>query len=458
MSTSDEFSQPSTPDSPASEQSAADGQAQELPVQEPMPQEPLPEISTPEASTPEASMPSPAHAPVAAPPVHQAGVHPPTLDQPAAPSVAVNPAVFGVPTAPAAAAAQAARSDRARPSIALVVAIALVAGAAGAGVDRLLFRGESDTGASLRQLAATSTARPAGSIASLAAALTPSVVAIENESWQGSGTGSGFVIRSDGYILTNHHVIEGTNARITVVFADGSKANGRVIGSSTSYDLAVVKVAKTGLPPVTLGNSDGVVVGDSVIAIGSPLGLQSTVTSGIVSALNRPVTAGDAGSTSYINAIQTDAAINPGNSGGPLLDARGAVIGVNSAIATLGRSLGGASGSIGLGFAIPMNQAKRIAEEIMQTGRSRVPVMGITLDMTYRGEGARVDGVQAGEGADRAGLRAGDIITEVNGRTIADATELIVAIRSQQPGDELRVRLSTGKTVSVVLGADESSN
>ena len=457
MSTSDEFSQPSTPDSPASEQSAADSQAQELPLQEPMPQEATSQEPLPETSTPEASMPSPAHAPVAAPPVHQPGVHQPTLHQPAAPSVVVNPAVFGVPTAPAAA-AQAARSDRARPSIALVVAIALVAGAAGAGVDRLLFRGESDTGASLRQLAATSTARPAGSIASLAAALTPSVVAIENESWQGSGTGSGFVIRSDGYILTNHHVIEGTNARITVVFADGSKANGRVIGSSTSYDLAVVKVAKTGLPPVTLGNSDGVVVGDSVIAIGSPLGLQSTVTSGIVSALNRPVTAGDAGSTSYINAIQTDAAINPGNSGGPLLDARGAVIGVNSAIATLGRSLGGASGSIGLGFAIPINQAKRIAEEIMQTGRSRVPVMGITLDMTYRGEGARVDGVQAGEGADRAGLRAGDIITEVNGRTIADATELIVAIRSQQPGDELRVRLSTGKTVSVVLGADESSN
>lgn len=422
MSTSDEFPQPLTPDSstpaePTPEHSVADSQVQE--------------------STPDVAVPSPAHAPVAAPIITPMSPAPMQITVPGPPAVT---------------------AQRVRPSIALVVAVALIAGAAGAGVDRLLFRGETDTGASLRQLAATSTARPAGSIASLAAALTPSVVAIENESWQGSGTGSGFVIRSDGYILTNHHVIEGTNARITVVFADGSKATGRVIGSSTSYDLAVVKVAKTGLPPVTLGNSDGVVVGDSVIAIGSPLGLQSTVTSGIVSALNRPVTAGDAGSTSYINAIQTDAAINPGNSGGPLLDARGAVIGVNSAIATLGRSLGGASGSIGLGFAIPINQAKRIAEEIMQTGRSRVPVMGITLDMAYRGDGARVDGVQSGEGADRAGLRAGDIITEVDGRTIADATELIVAIRSQQPGDELRVRLSTGKTVSVVLGADESSN
>ena len=403
-------------------------------------------MSEDEAGTPRPQEPTqaPAHAPVAAPAVWQAPVAPPPFVS------------SGLPPQPPLQPSNIAQ--RGRQSIATIVAVALIAGAAGAGVDRLLFRGETDTGASLRQLAATSTSRPAGSIASLAAALTPSVVAIENESWQGSGTGSGFIIRSDGYILTNHHVIDGTNSRITVVFADGSRAKGSVVGSSTSYDLAVVKVSKTGLPTVTLGNSEGVVVGDSVIAIGSPLGLQSTVTSGIVSALNRPVTAGDANSTSYINAIQTDAAINPGNSGGPLIDARGSVIGVNSAIATLGSSWRSESGSIGLGFAIPINQAKRIAEEIMQTGKSRVPVMGITLDMTYRGGGARVEGVQSGEGADRAGLRAGDIITEVDGRAVADATELIVAIRSQQPGDELRVRTKAGKSFTVVLGADESSN
>lgn len=346
----------------------------------------------------------------------------------------------------------------ARRPIASLVAVALIAGAAGAGVDRFAFR--SDTGTTLQQLAATSTDRPAGSIAALAAKLTPSVVAIETEGWQGTGTGSGFVISSDGYILTNHHVVAGlgSSPRITVVFADGSKTAGKVVGSNSAYDLAVVKVQKTGLPTVTLGNSDGVVVGDSVIAIGSPLGLQSTVTSGIVSALNRPVTAGDASSTSYINAIQTDAAINPGNSGGPLIDARGAVIGVNSAIATLGSGYGGESGSIGLGFAIPVNQARRIAEEIMKTGTSRVPVMGIGIDMAYRGDGARVGSVQSGEGADRAGLKPGDVITKIDGRAVSDATELIVAIRAHQPGDELSVVLASGRTVTVVLGADTTSN
>ena len=345
-------------------------------------------------------------------------------------------------------------------SIASLVVVALIAGGAGAGLDRVVFRPESGTGAALQQLAATPTDRPAGSIAALAAKLTPSVVAIETEGWQGTGTGSGFIIKSDGYILTNHHVVSGVgnNSRITVVFADGSKAAGKVVGTNTAYDLAVVKVDRTGLPTVTLGNSDGVVVGDSVIAIGSPLGLQSTVTSGIVSALNRPVTVGDARATSYINAVQTDAAINPGNSGGPLIDARGAVIGVNSAIASLGSTFGGESGSIGLGFAIPINQAKRIAEEIMKTGASKVPVMGIGLDMNYLGDGARVGSVKSGEGADKAGLKPGDVITKVDGRSIADATALIVAIRSHAPGDALSIALKSGKTLRVTLGADTATN
>jgi putative serine protease PepD len=201
-----------------------------------------------------------------------------------------------------------------------------------------------------------------------------------------------------------------------------------------------------------------VVVGDPVIAIGSPLGLQGTVTSGIISALNRPVTTADdsGGSSSYINAIQTDAAINPGNSGGPLIDGRGAVIGVNSAIASLGS--GSQSGSIGLGFAIPINQAKRIAEEIMSTGRSRVPVMGVSIDMAYEGEGARVVKVAPGGGAAKAGLKANSIIVKVDGEAIADATELIVAIRAHQPGDVLMVTTRNGTNYEVTLGADTAAN
>ncbi len=347
-----------------------------------------------------------------------------------------------------------------RPSMAL--AMAVIAGLVGGVADHALFS-NAGTGAVLTQLANTSTARPADSVAALAAKVSPSVVNINVVSDGGSGTGSGFVIRSDGYILTNHHVIAGLggNTKITVSFADGSKTTGTVVGSNSAYDLAVVKVDKTGLPAVTLGDSAGVVVGDPVIAIGSPLGLQGTVTSGIVSALNRPVTAGDSSggaSQSYFNGIQTDAAINPGNSGGPLIDGRGAVIGVNSAIASLGSSFGGQSGSIGLGFAIPINQAKRIAEEIMKTGKSQVPVMGISLDMQYSGSGARVADVLAGQGAQKAGLKAGAIIVSIDGNVVNDATSLIVDIRAHQPGDVVKVTTSAGKTFSVTLGANTSTN
>ena len=341
---------------------------------------------------------------------------------------------------------------------AFAVVLALIAGGTGGAVDHVLSRPAS-TGTALTQLAAVSTDRPAGSIAALAAKLTPSVVAIEADGPMGSATGSGFIIKSDGFILTNHHVVAGVgdNPTLSVVFADGSRTTGKVVGSNTAYDLAVVKVDKIGLPAVTLGNSDSVVVGDSVIAIGSPLGLQSTVTSGIISALNRPVTTGDYSSTSYISAIQTDAAINPGNSGGPLIDASGAVIGVNSAIATLGSSYNGESGSIGLGFAIPVNQAKRIAEEIMSTGSSKVPVMGVSIDMSYTGAGARIASVQKGSGAAKAGVKKDDIITQVNGSAVADATELIVAIRSHVPGDVLSVTLARGVTVEVTLDGDTTT-
>ena len=347
-----------------------------------------------------------------------------------------------------------------RPSVAILMA--LLAGGIGGAVDHTFLNGGS-TGTALTQLSQESINRPAGSVAALAARLTPSVVNISVSSPMGQATGSGFVIRSNGYILTNHHVVAGVggNATITVDFANGTSAPGRVVGSNSAYDLAVVKVDKTGLPAVTLGNSDSVVVGDPVIAIGSPLGLQGTVTSGIVSALNRPVTAGDSSggaAMSYINAIQTDAAINPGNSGGPLIDSRGAVIGVNSAIASLGSGFSGESGSIGLGFAIPVNQAKRIAEEIMRSGTSQVPVMGVSIDMQFQGPGARIAAIRNGMGAQKAGLKVGDIVTAIDGTSVSDATALIVAIRAHVPGDVVHVTLKGGRTAAVTLGADTATN
>ena len=183
------------------------------------------------------------------------------------------------------------------------------------------------------------------------------------------------------------------------------------------------------------------------------------MTTGIVSALNRPVTAGGQGETAFINAIQTDAAINPGNSGGPLLDGNGAVIGVNSAIATTGGAAGGQPGSIGLGFAIPIDTAKRIVDEIVKTGSSSTPIIGVQLDMAFAGPGAQVGTVTSGSAADQAGLQEGDLITEVDGTAIADATQLIVTIRSQAPGDTVNLTVERGGStydVPVTLQASSS--
>ena len=295
-----------------------------------------------------------------------------------------------------------------------------------------------------------------GSIAAIAAALQPSVVQLNVSGSQGSGTGSGFILRSDGYILTNNHVVSTADdgGAITIVFSDGSKADATLVGTNSGYDLAVVKVDKSGLPAVTLGTSSALQVGDTAIAIGSPLGLQGTVTSGIISALNRPVTAGGSGDAAYIDAIQTDAAINPGNSGGPLVNGSGQVIGINSAIATMGQ--GGQAGSIGLGFSIPIDTAKRVAEELIATGSSATPIMGVELDMNYTGEGAKVTTVSAGGPAAGGGVQVGDIVTKFDGQSIPDATALIVAIRSQAPGDQVTLTVQrNGQTqdVTVSLGS-----
>jgi putative serine protease PepD len=350
--------------------------------------------------------------------------------------------------------------------VAIAVASGLLAGVVGGVGGYAIAENRSSSsltsaGATIPQTDADLSARPSGSIASVAAAVLPTVVQIEETSSSGSGTGSGFIIRQDGYILTNNHVVEGAAAggTLTVRFQDGTTVPAKIVGRDTSYDLAVVKVEKTGLPVATLGNSDGIVVGDATIAVGSPLGLEGTVTAGIVSALNRPVTAGGSGENSFINAIQTDAAINPGNSGGPLLDAEGKVIGVNSAIASLSQGAGQA-GSIGLGFAIPINQAKRVAEEIISNGTSTHPVIGVQVDSRYTGEGAQVSGVTEGGPAAAAGIKTGDIIVDVNGRAVSDSTELIVAIRTYAPGDTITIGIKDGtgvRNVDVVLGSDTSS-
>lgn len=298
----------------------------------------------------------------------------------------------------------------------------------------------------------------------IAALVTPTVVSISVNSSAGSGTGSGSIYKSTAttsYIITNNHVIETavSTGTIKVEFTNGDQVTATIVGRDPMYDLAVLAIKTGNLQTIAVGDSSKVFVGDPVLAIGSPLGLASTVTSGIVSALNRPVTTGDVGSESYVNAIQTDAAINPGNSGGALVDAQGRIIGVNSAIATL--SSGGTSGSIGLGFAIPINEAKRVFEEIISTGKSTRPVLGVFFDTAYTGIGARILRLSAGEGAERAGIPAGSVIRSIDGLKISDEVAAIVKIRSYAPGATITlvVDLPSGggsKTFKVTLGTAPS--
>ena len=300
--------------------------------------------------------------------------------------------------------------------------------------------------------------RAPDSVAGIAARVLPSVVSIATRGNSGGGTGSGFIIDSSGFILTNNHVIASvakSGGTLRVRLNNGDVYNAKIIGRDASYDLAVLKIVATNLPALQFGDSDKVAVGDSVIAIGSPLGLSGTVTLGIISAKNRPVTAGGSGSAnSFINALQTDAAINPGNSGGPLVDATGAVIGVNSAIASLGST--SQTGSIGLGFAIPINQARKTADQLIKDGKATYPILGISLDMDFTGLGALVaksaTGIMAGGPAQRAGLKPGDIIIEFQDREINAAEELIVAVRSKNVGDTVTLTyVRGGKEISVAV-------
>ena len=312
------------------------------------------------------------------------------------------------------------------------------------------------------------TTRPTGSIANIAARATPSVVTLRVAGAEAAGTGSGWVYDGRGHIVTNNHVVASAadSGEITVVLANGKQLEGRVVGRDSSYDLAVVKVDRTDLTPLTLGRSEDVVVGDQVVAVGAPLGLDSTVTSGIVSALDRPVTPGEDDDLSYINAIQTDAAINPGNSGGPLLDMGGRVIGVNSAIARAPGSSFGPSGNIGVGFAIPSAQVRTTVQQLIETGRAVHPVIGVYLDPAYEGEGVRIaDEGPGGEPAvnpdgpaDAAGLRPGDVVVAFEGRPVSEQGELIVAIRARTVGDSVTLTIrrdGNSRDVTMVLEGSE---
>lgn len=321
-----------------------------------------------------------------------------------------------------------------------------------------------------------------GSVSAVAHTALPSVVSIG----AGSGSGSGFVISSDGLIVTNNHVVAGAD-RLTVQFNDGTEASATVVGTDPVSDLAVLQAeGGSGLTPATFGNSDQIDVGADVVAIGSPLGLSGTVTSGVVSALDRPVNTGPTeqrpddplplpdqgqdqsappvGTSTVIDAIQTDAPINPGNSGGPLMNMNGEVIGINTAIATTSSGFGtaGQAGSIGLGFAIPINQAKPIIEELIADGEASYAAIEATITAPDGGgQGAEVVEVSPGGAADQAGLRAGDVITRVGDRVVSDPNVLIAAIRSHRPGDTVTITYHRGGDegrVQVALAGQSASS
>ncbi|CAM5570703.1 protease [Streptomyces avidinii] len=361
-----------------------------------------------------------------------------------------------------------------RQGLVLGLGVALLAGGIGGYVGVLAER-QANTRLELPQAApAADKGRAPESVAGIAASALPGVVTLHVNGATSSSTGTGFVLDAQGHILTNNHVVHGART-ITVTFSTGESVAAELVGGDTGYDLAVVKVTGVrGLRPLALGNSDDVEVGDPVVAIGAPFDLSNTVTAGIISATGRPITAGgdkgDGSDVSYVDALQTDAPINPGNSGGPLLDAGGRVIGINSAIrgGDGGDSSDQQRGSIGLGFAIPVNQGKRVAEELMRTGRATHPVIGVTLDMKYSGDGARVGeegeagkpAVTAGGPGARAGIKPGDVITKVDGVRVHGGDELVIKIRAHRPGDPLTLtvlRDGSERTLEVVLGSANGS-
>ncbi|MYY01961.1 MULTISPECIES: trypsin-like peptidase domain-containing protein [unclassified Streptomyces] len=447
------------------------------PVQRPTPPHGTP-VPPPYAGTNGAGMtlapadPAPAFPPPAPPQQPQEAAHAPAPHPPAPQWQSYDP--WGAPrqplvTQPGPPLPDGRRKNRRGATLVGALLLALVAGGIGGGIGAYIERNGGLTSVELPQDERDGGGRAPDSVAGIAASALPSVVTLHVSGSTESGTGTGFVLDDRGHILTNNHVVApaGSSGEITVTFSGGETARAEVVGKDSGYDLAVVKVSGvSGLKPLPLGNSDNVQVGDPVVAIGAPFDLSNTVTSGIISAKDRPITAGgekgDGSDVSYVNALQTDAPINPGNSGGPLVDTDAHVIGINSAIraADSGSSAeGGQAGSIGLGFAIPINQGKRVAEELINTGKATHPVIGVTLDMKYTGDGAKVGSgargaspVTPGGPADKAGIRPDDIITGVDGKRVHSGEELIVKIRSHRPGDRLEFTLTRGgKDLSITL-------
>jgi putative serine protease PepD len=347
--------------------------------------------------------------------------------------------------------------------VAGVAALVLLVGGLSGGLGGYLgynFANESSSVSSLdtpRPASQTSNA-PAGSVEDVANKLLPSVVQIQVVTRSGAGEGSGFVISGNGQIVTNNHVIEGaaSGGDIKVVFQDGRTASAKILGRDPSSDIAVIQAdGVSGLPVVQLGNSGDMKIGQGVVAIGSPFELSGTVTSGIVSSVNRPVSAGGDARNSQatvLNAIQTDAAINPGNSGGPLVNMQGQVVGINSAIYSP-NSAGGQAGSVGIGFAIPMDQARRTIDEIVKTGKPKQTVLGVKVESTE--QGARISEITSGGAAEKAGLKAGDVITKFGDRRIDESDTLVAAVRSKAPGDKVTITLSDNRTVEATLDGVE---
>ncbi len=360
--------------------------------------------------------------------------------------------------------------------VAAAVVAALVAGGVGGALGYWAADSNDSSGSSGSTTVAASAnpqdlKRDPGTVAGVAAKALPSVVTIDAQGGDGEGgTGTGFVYDKEGHILTNNHVVASAadNGQLTATFSNGKKYGAEVVGRAEGYDVAVLKLKDPpkGLTPLSLGNSEQVAVGDSTIAIGAPFGLSNTVTTGIISAKNRPVASGDGsgGSNSYMSALQTDASINPGNSGGPLLSAGGAVIGINSAIQSTGSSTGQSqAGSIGLGFAIPINQAKNVAEQLIKTGQPVYPVIGATVTMDEKTGGAVIsaqgasgtEAVTKGGPAAQAGLKPGDVITKFNDTVVDSGPTLIGEIWTHKPGDKVTLtykRDGKTSTAEVTLG------
>ena len=371
---------------------------------------------------------------------------------------------------------------------AATVAVAVAAGFAGGTLGARLTSGTgaaataAPTQLTTAAVSASRAAAPAGSVQQVAATLLPSVVSVLSSSSSSAGEGSGIILSTDGLILTNNHVISGAS-NLQVQFNDASTAQATVIGADATDDLAVIKATgASGLTPATLGTSADQQIGQGVVAVGSPLGLSATVTSGIVSALDRPVrTSSDqqqpqqqspgrgqgrtpsqgSSQDTVMDAIQTDAAINPGNSGGPLVDLTGKVIGINAAIASLSSTASSQGGSIGVGFAIPIDQAKRIAKEIIDTGHATRAVLGASVSDATTGAnslltvGATIGQVTAGGPADTAGLKTGDIITKIGDQHIDSADALVAAVRAAAPNTAVTITYTRGTdspTITVTLG------